>query len=94
VRHRAGVPAAAALAVVASGVGTFFNVVTHPSARRSGFGRTAMAASLNWTRSKGAAHQALQVAADNQPALNLYSSLGFRRVYAYHYRLAPEAVGA
>ena len=91
VRHRAGVPAAAALAVVSSGIGTYFNVVTHPSARRSGFGRTAMSAALNWTKSKGAAHQALQVAEDNGPALNLYRSLGFRTVYSYHYRLAPAA---
>jgi N-acetylglutamate synthase len=91
VRHRAGVPAAAALVAVASGIGVYFNVVTHPSARRSGFGRTAMSAALNWAKSKGAAHQALQVAEDNQPALNLYRSLGFRTVYAYHYRQAPAA---
>ena len=41
---------------------------------------------LDEARSRGA-HQAwLQVEADNEPAISLYRSLGFREVYRYHYR--------
>lgn len=89
VLHKAGVPAAAALAVVASGIGVYLNVATHPSARRSGFGRAVMAASINWTRTAGARHSAIQVSADNAAAIPLYKSFGFKQVYTYHYRRAP-----
>jgi N-acetylglutamate synthase len=89
VRHKSGVAAAAALVAVSSGIAVYFNVISHPSARRLGFGRTAVAAALNWAKSKGAYHSALQVSDDNDPAITLYRSFGFKPVYAYHYRLAP-----
>jgi ribosomal protein S18 acetylase RimI-like enzyme len=89
VYHKAGVPVAGALAVVASGIGSYMNVATHPNARRSGFGRTAMSAALNWVRSRGARYSAIQVADDNVAAINLYRSLGFKDAYGYHYRVAP-----
>lgn len=90
VYHKAGLPVAAVLACVASGMGIYLNVVTHPSARGMGYGRAAMGAAINWVRSRGAHHSALQVLADNLPALNLYSSLGFGEVYPYTYRRAPD----
>jgi len=71
-------------------MGIYLNVVTHPSARGMGYGRAAMSAALNWVRSRGAHHSALQVLADNLPALNLYASLGFGEVYPYIYRRAPD----
>ncbi|MGN6489351.1 MAG: GNAT family N-acetyltransferase [Devosia sp.] len=89
VYHKAGLPVAAVLACVASGLGIYLNVVTHPSARGMGYGRAAMGAALNWVRSRGAQHSAVQVLADNLPALNLYASLGFGEVYPYRYRRAP-----
>lgn len=89
VYHKAGLPVAAVLACVASGLGIYLNVVTHPSARGMGYGRAAMGAALNWVRSRGAQHSAVQVLADNLPALNLYASLGFGEVYPYSYRRAP-----
>ena len=90
VYHKAGLPVAATLAAVSSGVGIYLNVVTHPSARGMGYGRAAMGAALNWVRSMGATHSALQVLAANQPALNLYASFGFGEVYSYIYRRAPD----
>jgi GNAT superfamily N-acetyltransferase len=90
VYHKAGLPVAAVLACVASGLGIYLNVVTHPSARGMGYGRAAMGAALNWVRSRGAHHSALQVLADNAPAINLYTSLGFGEVYSYIYRRAPN----
>lgn len=90
VYHKAGLPVAAALASVASGIGVHLNVVTHPSARGRGYGRAVMGAALNWVRSMGATHSAIQVLANNAPALNLYASLGFGEVYPYVYRRAPD----
>jgi GNAT superfamily N-acetyltransferase len=90
VYHKAGLPVAAVLACVASGLGIYLNVVTHPSARGMGYGRAAMGAALNWVRSRGVHHSALQLNADNLPALNLYSSLGFGEVYSYIYRRPPD----
>jgi GNAT superfamily N-acetyltransferase len=90
VYHKAGLPVAAVLACVASGMGIYLNVVTHPSARGMGYGRAAMSAAINWVRSRGANHSALQVLGDNLPALNLYSSFGFGEVYPYTYRRAPD----
>lgn len=90
VYHKAGLPVAAALAAVASGIGIYLNVVTHPSARGMGYGRAVMSAALNWVRAMGAQHSALQVLADNDPALRMYGSLGFGEVYSYVYRRAPQ----
>lgn len=90
VYHKAGLPVAAALTAVASGIGIYLNVVTHPSARGMGYGRAVMGAALNWVRSMGATHSAVQVLASNAPALNLYGSLGFGEVYPYSYRRAPD----
>ena len=81
-----GEPAAAALAVNASGIGVYHNVVTRADLRGRGYGRTAMRAALDWTRRVGATHAAIQVVSDNVPAINLYTSLGFSEAYRYHYR--------
>lgn len=93
VYHKAGLPVAAAMAVVSGNIGVYLNVVTHPSARGMGYGRAAMGAALNWARSAGATHSAIQVKSDNDPALNLYASLGFGEVYTYSYRRPHQWTG-
>lgn len=90
IRDHAGETVAAAMAVCASGIGIYHNVVTRTDARGKGFGRAAMLAALNWTRAAGATHAAIQVVSDNVPAVRLYQSLGFAEVYQYHYRMPPE----
>jgi GNAT superfamily N-acetyltransferase len=45
-----------------------------------------MHGALNWTRSVGATEAAIQVVSANTPAVNLYTSLGFKEAYRYHYR--------
>jgi GNAT superfamily N-acetyltransferase len=87
IRDAAGNPAAAALAVDAAGIGTFFNVVVRADTRGRGLGRAIMHAALNWTRSAGCTHGALQVEAGNATAVGLYGSLGFVPAYDYHYRV-------
>ena len=84
--HKAGLPVAAALAVVSGSIGVYLNVVTHPNARGMGYGRNVMSGALNWARAAGATHSVLQVLADNEPAAALYASLGFGEVYSYQYR--------
>lgn len=86
-----GVPAAAALALVANRIAIFSNVVSRPSHRGQGFGRAVMQAALSWTREAGATAAGIQVAAPNAPALALYGSLGFGAGYDYSYR-RPRAV--
>ncbi len=60
-----------------------------PEQRRSGVGRTLMAAMLAWGGSCGASRCYLQVDADNAEALAFYAGLGFTLHHRYHYRLAP-----
>jgi N-acetylglutamate synthase len=90
VYHKAGLPVASAMVAVVGSIAVYVNVVTHPSARGMGYGRAVMSAALNAARSMGATHSAIQVLADNEPALNLYGSLGFGEVYSYSYRRAPD----
>ena len=43
---------------------------------------------MGWAHGQGASAGALQVLAENEPALGLYRSLGFGRLaYRYHYRV-------
>lgn len=63
-----------------------FDIVTAPGVRRQGHARALVRDLMHW----GARNQArvvyLQVAADNTPALGLYSQLGFTELYRYWYR--------
>lgn len=86
-----GVPAAAALAGVANGIGIFGNVVANPAQRGQGYGRAVMCAALNWCRDAGAVAAGIQVAVPNTPAVTLYTSLGFGEGYDYSYR-RPRSV--
>lgn len=81
-----GNPAAAALTSDNAGIGVYLNVVVREDLRGQGFGRSIMQAALNWSRAAGAKWAAIQVVAGNEPAVNLYRSLGFEEVYRYHYR--------
>jgi ribosomal protein S18 acetylase RimI-like enzyme len=64
------------------------SMMTDPAMRKQGHARRTIAALLAWGAGKGARRAALQVAADNVPALGLYATLGFERdLYAYHYRV-------
>lgn len=83
-----GVTVAQAYAVIHRDVVVVNSVATDPDHRQRGHGRRAVAALLDWAVWQGADTAALQVVADNVPALALYRSLGFdRQAYGYHYRL-------
>lgn len=63
-----------------------FGVATSPAHRGQGFATRVAKSLLTWSSSEGATRAALQVAADNEPALRLWKSLGFELAYRYHYR--------
>ncbi len=70
-----------------------FEVATRPDLRGQGHGRRTLLSALKWAQSNGARSAWLQVEADNDSAVGLYRSLGFREIYRYHYRQPsrPEA---
>lgn len=65
-----------------------FDLVVDPAVRRKGLARMVMDAILHWGRQNGAETAYLQVLTDNDPALQLYRSMGFREIYRYWYRMA------
>ena len=78
---------ACGIAVVESGWVGLFGLVTELDMRRRGLGRRLTKALLESGAAAGAKTAYLQVEADNDPALRLYESLGFRDVYQYWYRV-------
>ena len=80
--------------VVACGFGVLenqyiglFEIITARNKRRRGFGRELILNILDWGKNKGATKAYLQVVMNNEPALNLYSKLGFEEIYQYFYRI-------
>ena len=78
--------AAVAMIVVDHELAGLFEVLTAKEQRRRGFSRALVSKLLHFSGEHGAATGWLAVAADNEPAVKLYRSLGFCEVYRYHYR--------
>jgi N-acetylglutamate synthase len=64
-----------------------FDIVTREGYRRRGYGRKLTLGLLHWAKTSGATRAYLQVVLNNEPALSLYSSLGFVEAYRYWYRV-------
>ncbi len=64
-----------------------FDIISSPQARGRGIGRAIVLYLLAWGRSQGATKSYLQVVANNEPALRLYSKFGFEEAYQYWYRV-------
>jgi N-acetylglutamate synthase len=70
----------------------FFEILVAPERRGAGLGRKVMQTLIAWAiQDMGAQKAWLQVVADNAPAVALYRSFGFQALYAYHYRIRPDA---
>jgi ribosomal protein S18 acetylase RimI-like enzyme len=65
-------------------------IYVHKDARRRGLARKITEALMSFARERGARRMWLQVDQTNAAAITLYSSLGFRTSYTYHYRVAPS----
>lgn len=87
--ERAGQPVAAGLAVYERGHVGLFDIVTDINSRRQGLGKRLVIELLRWGKSKGADTSYLQVLGLNTPAVQLYSTLGYKEVYKYWYRIKP-----
>ena len=85
IRAGDGQPVAAALMDIADGIAIAGNVITASAERRRGCGGALMRSALAWAKQAGASFAALNVAADNPPALALYGSVGYAVAYDYHY---------
>ena len=85
----AGIPAAVGLGVLERSQLGLFNMVTQPSLRRRGAARALVHALAVWGARTDASLMYLQVAQENRAARSLYAQLGFKTLYAYHYREAP-----
>ena len=90
-RDADGQPVASALLAVSEGIAITGNVITAPAARRQGIAARLMRTAHAWAGLHGATVAALNVVADNEAALALYSSLGYRPLYDYVYRLPGVA---
>jgi ribosomal protein S18 acetylase RimI-like enzyme len=89
--ERGDEPLATLICVHDSDLAGLFEIATDKAARNQGHARQLILSALKWARLRGARQAWLQVEADNEPALGLYRSLGFREVYRYHYRRPPAA---
>lgn len=68
------------LARAAGGEAEILTLAVTPESRRRGIGRALVIKAALHAHGAGAAAMFLEVACDNQPALKLYQSLGFKRV--------------
>ena len=82
-----GQTAGLGMAVAERGYVGIFDLVTRQTLRNKGIARQVVLHLLNWGRKQGAEHGYLQVVLENQPALHLFESLGFREAYQYWYRV-------
>ncbi|HEY8729784.1 MAG TPA: GNAT family N-acetyltransferase, partial [Acidothermaceae bacterium] len=69
----------------------FAAIEVSPEARRQGYGRTVMAALVEWAIERSAIRCWLEVLVDNAPAIAMYDALGFTEHYRYRYRTLPRS---
>jgi ribosomal protein S18 acetylase RimI-like enzyme len=67
-----------------------FGVRTDEEHMRKGVAKSINRALIGWAEDKGAKDAFLQVEADNESAIQLYESIGFRQKFAYWYRQLVE----
>jgi GNAT superfamily N-acetyltransferase len=80
---------ALAYGAIYDGLLCFESVVTDAAFRGRGNARRMLASLIDWGKAAGAEGLCLQVEASNQPARRLYSGLGLKELYRYHYRREP-----
>jgi ribosomal protein S18 acetylase RimI-like enzyme len=86
-----GQPAAVGLGVVGQGWMGIFSMLTLPSARRRGAANSVLAALAATAQAEAIESLYLQVERADTPATTLYARASFRKLYGYHYRVAPTA---
>ncbi|WP_424933890.1 GNAT family N-acetyltransferase [Amaricoccus macauensis] len=79
-------PEGAAFVAVSGSTAMLHALEVRASARRHGLGARITRAAASWAAAQGADTLALAVRASNEPAIALYSGLGFVEIGRYHYR--------
>ena len=87
-----GRPVASGRGAVADGWVGLFQISTHPTMRRRGFGAAVVSAIMAWGRKAGARNAYLQVETKNDTARRLYRNFGFREAYRYTYWWLPDDI--
>jgi len=82
-----GQAVACGLGVLQDSLVGLFDIAVERRFRRQGYGRRLVESLLTWGRRQGAHTAYLQVMLNNEPALRLYSKLGFQAKYQYWYRV-------
>ena len=77
--------AACASAAIEQGYMLLQNVVVNPKLRGYGFGKMVCQALISEAKEGGAHYSYLQVVKSNEVALNMYTQLGYEKVYSYWY---------
>ncbi|MGG3622983.1 GNAT family N-acetyltransferase [Bacillus gobiensis] len=67
-----------------------WGIVTDRKHRKQGLGEQLLLNLLQWGKKNGAKSSFLVVVANNQPALNLYSKIGFKEKYQQWYRVKEQ----
>lgn len=70
-----------------------FEIITAKTEQRKGYGKELILNILDWAKQNDAKKAYLQVVMNNEPALNLYSKLGFKEAYQYFYRIKLPGKG-
>lgn len=80
--------------VVACGLGVIereyiglYDIVTEKNYRNRGFGEQMILNLLKWGKENGAKYSYLAVVSNNEPAVRLYSKIGYSEIYKYWYRV-------
>lgn len=71
-------------------IAMFHALETAAEFRRQGLGRNMVKGMARWARTQNAKWLSLIVTQANDPANALYSTMGFRRIGQYHYRIKDE----
>ncbi len=78
---------ACGLGVIERGYIGLYDIVTDKNYRNRGFGEQMILNLLKWGKENGAQYSYLMVIANNEPALRLYSKIGYSEIYKYWFRV-------
>jgi len=83
----AGRPIAVGIGIIESGYVGLYDIIVEKASRNRGYAEQLILHILQWAVENGAEHSFLQVVQSNEPALKLYSKLGYKMIYPYWYRV-------
>ena len=86
-----GAKSACGMCVIERGYVGLYDIFVKREFRQKGLGYSVCVSLLDKARSAGVKNAYIQVVAANTPAVNLYTKIGYRFLYRYHYRVQSKA---